>query len=172
MLISKDYIEQNAIVHSNRIWGASGYSHANTIAKYRKEIKAKTVLDYGCGQATLKKALIKADRSIKPNWIYEYDPAIVGKDAKPDPADLLIATDVLEHIEPNYFDETMKFLRSLAILGAFFTIALTPSKVFLPDGRNAHLIIESKDWWIAALAWHGFLIQRSEMRKGLWVWML
>jgi hypothetical protein len=29
----------------------------------------------------------------------------------------------------------------------WFRIACYPAKKHLPDGRNAHLIIESPDWW-------------------------
>ena len=34
--------------------------------------------------------------------IKEYDPAIPGKDSLPEPADIVVCSDVLEHIEPNY----------------------------------------------------------------------
>lgn len=169
-LLSDDYVEQLIKLHSHQSWGASGYSHAVTVAKYRRTIGAKTVLDYGCGRATLKKALLACDPTIKPDWITEYDPAIKGKDKIPDAADLLVANDVLEHIEREFLGETLDRLRSLARLGAYFTIALTPSKISLPDGRNAHLIIEPRQWWLQKLVAAGFRIKRTELRKGLWVW--
>lgn len=166
-MISEAYLEQISRLHRIRLWGSSGYSHAPVVADYCQELKAKTVLDFGCGRATLKKTLLDLDPYLS---ILEYDPAIPGKDKPPEPADLLVANDVLEHIEPQYLDETLKYIRSLAIKGAYFTIALTPSKVSLPDGRNAHLIIEPAEFWLENLMEAGFTIVRSEMRKGLWVW--
>lgn len=167
-MISSEYLNQLSLVHASRTWGASGYSHAPVILAYLRKLKANSVLDYGCGRATLKKVLI--DNGVDPDLIFEYDPAIPGKDQRPKPADLLVANDVLEHIEPDYLDETLSFMRSLAIKGAYFTIALTPSKVSLPDGRNAHLMIKSSEWWQDALMIAGFKIDKAEMRKGLWVW--
>lgn len=168
-MISDQYLDQIKQVHATRTWGASGYSHAPEVLKYYRQLQARTLLDFGCGQATLKTTLVKIDPSLE-KFISEYDPAIEGKDEPPRPADLVVANDVLEHIEPIYLDETLRLLRSLSIKGAYFTIALTPSKVSLPDGRNAHLIIEDMKWWLARLRWVGFLIKKAELRKGLWVW--
>lgn len=115
----------------------------------------------------MKPELLKIDPSIE---VFEFDPAIEGKDAPPSPADLLVATDVLEHIEPDLVEATLVYLRSLARRGAYFTIALTPSKVSLPDGRNAHLTLLSRGKWCRLLGDAGFIIDKEEIRKGLWVW--
>lgn len=169
-LLSAEYQEQLVKLHHSRIWGASGYSHAPVVADYRRELKAKTVLDFGCGRATLKKTLLRLDPLIGEENIFEYDPAISEKSNPPSPADLFVATDVLEHIEFAHFDKTMKYIRSLAKRGAYFTISVTPSKVSLPDGRNAHLIIKPRKWWIDKLKEAEFIISKAEDRKGLWVW--
>lgn len=166
-MITAAYLEQLKAVHASREWGASGYSHALTVAKYAGKLSAQTVLDFGCGRATLKPELFKIDPYLD---VFEYDPAIAGKDEDPAPADLLVANDVLEHIEPQYLDATLARLRGLAIKGAYFTIALTPSKVSLPDGRNAHLIIKDQYFWLAKLESAGFVIADAKMKKGLWVW--
>lgn len=166
-MITPAYLEQLKAVHASREWGASGYSHALTVAKYAREIGAQTVLDYGCGRGTLKPELFKIDPYLD---VFEYDPAIEGRDEDPAPADLLVANDILEHIEPEYLDATLARLRGLAIKGAYFTIALTPSKVSLPDGRNAHLIIKDQYFWIAKLELAEFRTQDAKMKKGLWVW--
>lgn len=169
-LLSSSYLEQLMGVHNSRLWGASGYSHAPIVKAYRDKLKAQSILDYGCGRATLKNELLKLDPKIDPALLFEFDPAIPGKDDLPKPVDLLVANDVLEHIEPDYLESTLEFIRSLALKGAYFTIALTPSKVSLPDGRNSHLIIKSQEWWQNALMIAGFEIKKAEMRKGLWVW--
>jgi hypothetical protein len=53
---------------------------------------------------------------------------------------------VLEHIEPEYLDETLKYLSTKSKY-IYHLIALSPAKLILSDGRNAHLILESKEWW-------------------------
>ncbi len=167
-MISAAYLDQLAQLHASRTWGASGYSHAPLVAQYARELGALTILDYGCGRATLKPALVEL--GFNPEYIAEYDPAIHGKDAPPAPADMLVANDVLEHIEPEHLDATLARLRGLARMGAYFTIALIPSKVSLPDGRNAHLIIKPIFWWRAKLRSAGFEIVDAKLAKGWWVW--
>lgn len=168
-MISPAYLEQLKALHASREWGASGYSHAPEVLKWMKATGARTVLDYGCGRGTLKPALVKA--GIKAENIFEYDPAIPGKDGSwVDHADLLVANDVLEHIEPDRVESTLFFLRTLADRAAYFTIALTPSKVNLPDGRNAHITLLTVDEWLTHLKVAGFDIVRSQIVKGLWVW--
>jgi 2-polyprenyl-3-methyl-5-hydroxy-6-metoxy-1,4-benzoquinol methylase len=101
---------------------------------------SRSILDYGCGKGNL--AVAMPDLAIR-----EYDPAIAGKDGEPEPADLVICTDVLEHIEPNYLDDVLDHIRSVTAKFAFLNIATRPAVKTLPDGRNTHLIIRPQDWW-------------------------
>ena len=103
------------------------------------QFKPTTVLDYGCGQGALGRSL---DREIA-----EYDPAIEGKSTMPAPADLVICTDVLEHIEPDLLDNVLDHLRDLTKSALFAVICTRPAKKFLADGRNAHLIVEPWEFW-------------------------
>jgi hypothetical protein len=57
-----------------------------------------------------------------------------------------MSTDVLEHVEPVYLEETLKFLSTKSRY-IYHQIACSPAKLILPDGRNAHLIIEGQEWW-------------------------
>ena len=76
-----------------------------------------------------------------------FDPGNTSfQEFKKEKYDLVISTDVLEHIEPEYIDETLKFLKQKSRY-FYHLIALQPSRLILPDGRNAHLILESADWW-------------------------
>jgi hypothetical protein len=97
------------------------------------------VLDYGCGQGSLARAI--GDR------VKEYDPAIPEKAAAPAPADLVVCTDVLEHIEPDCLAHVLDHLRDLTLKACFVVIATRPAMKFLADGRNAHLIIETDAFW-------------------------
>ena len=60
---------------------------------------------------------------------------------------MLISTDVLEHIEPVFLDSVLKDIHETFQKNAFLIIATSPAKKFLPDGRNAHLIVETPGWW-------------------------
>ncbi len=162
-LTSPAYRALLAEKHGAKHWGGAGKSWAPVVSEFAAELGARSILDYGCGRATLAPAL--------PGWaVAEYDPGIPGKDRLPDPADLVVATDVLEHVEPDRIDPVLDHIEQLMSKGAFLLIALSPSKVTLADGRNAHLIVEPATWWIAKLQRRGWKI-KTEMRKGLCVWV-
>ena len=138
--ISAMYRQQNLEMHEkNPTYGTSVLRHVEDILKIYKAISASSILDYGAGKGLLAKKLDF------PIW--EYDPAIIGKDSPPRPADLVVICDVLEHIEPEYLDRVLEDIHRCTKQIAFFTISLKPSIKNLPDGRNSHLIIENKDWW-------------------------
>jgi len=162
-LTSPDYKRQLQKKHAGMKWGRSGNSHADTVIDFAAAMKATSVLDYGCGRGTLKAAVPKLK-------VLEYDPGIPGKDDLPKPADIVVSTDVLEHIEPDKVNRVLRHQYQLARKGGFFVIALSASREVLPDGRNAHLLIQSPDWWLEKLKESGWQIMRHELRKGLYVW--
>lgn len=146
-------------------WGASGYGWAPLVQSFAKKIGAHSILDYGCGRGTLKTAM--------PDWdVREYDPGIIGKDGEPEVADLVVSTDVLEHIEPPLLDNVLTHIRWLARKGVFLNIALGPAKEILPDGRNAHLIQKPVDWWMVRLRDAGLYPAMQQVRKGVSVWVV
>ena len=137
---SPEYLELNRQLHAtNPEYGISGSKRAEVVRRLIATVKPETVLDYGCGKGTLAQAL---DR---PIW--EYDPAIPGKDAPPRPADLVICTDVLEHIEPEYLDAVLLDLSRVTLKVCYALIYTGPAKKTLADGRNAHLIQQPMAWW-------------------------
>lgn len=163
-LASAQYREQLQAKHTGSVWGKHGHSHAPEVIQFLKQIGGRSVLDYGCGRATLAKALPDAKVS-------EYDPGVPGKDHLPKPADLIVCTDVLEHIEPELLDTVMRHIYLLAARGAYLVIATRPARELLPDGRNAHLIVQPPEWWLGKLRQQGWTNIRSEQRKGLCVWL-
>jgi hypothetical protein len=151
--------------HGMAGWGASGYSHADEVTKFANELGALTILDYGCGRGTLKDKLPQFS-------VFEYDPGIPGKDMPPqDPVDLVVSTDVLEHIEKNCLDAVLAHMRRLARRGIFLTIATKLARDILPDGRNAHLLVHPKEWWLSQLKRYALLPYRIEQRKSLTLWI-
>src|SRR5215472_11827136 len=110
MLISPEYLELQRELHSRGSYGLSSGRWAKPVSVLAAEIGATAVLDYGCGQGYLKQKL--AD--FVPFPIYEYDPAIEGKDEPPSRADLVFCGDVLEHIEPICLEAVLDDLMRLA----------------------------------------------------------
>lgn len=162
-LVSKEYREQLHRKHQSTKWGIDGHRNAQAVADYANELHATSILDYGCGSGTLKKNL--------PGFkVFEYDPGIRSKSQLPKPAHLVVCTDVLEHVEPEKLADVLKHVYLLASKGAYFVIALRPARETLPDGRNAHLIVQGKTWWIDQLRASGWHTMRTEDTRGLTVW--
>jgi hypothetical protein len=143
-LISSAYAALNAQLHEDNLaFGVGGGKHAETVTELREEIAATSVLDYGCGKGYLAKAL--------PFPIWEYDPAIPEKSASPRPADLVVCTDVLEHVEPDRLPYVLADLQRCIRKLGFFVIHTGPAQKTLPDGRNTHLIQQGRKWWVRKL---------------------
>ena len=121
MLITDQYRELNAQLHNtNPNYGVSSSHWAPLVMALSNKVGTRDILDYGCGKGLLKNTLV---------WpIREYDPAIPGKDAPPEPADLVACTDVLEHIEPECLEHVLNDLQRLTREIAFLNIATRPAK--------------------------------------------
>lgn len=147
MLISDTYRQLNKELHeTNEAYGTSGHKHAEAIVGLANAFQTADILDYGCGKGTL-----NASIGIR---IKEYDPAIDGKDDQPEPADLVVCSDVLEHIEPDCLEAVLNELRSLSKRAVYLCVATRPAMKILADGRNAHLIVEDQHWWIPKLMYY------------------
>ena len=139
MLISDAYRQLNKDLHAGGRYGRKGDKWLGTVQHLILRFKPETILDYGCGQGALGRELGRP--------IAEYDPAIEGKQSLPQPADLVICTDVIEHIEPELIDDVLDHLQSLTRKALFAVISTRPANKFLADGRNAHLIVQPWPWW-------------------------
>lgn len=139
-LISDEYKKLNAQLHTDNLaYGVGGGKHAKTVIKLCNSLNSTSVLDYGCGKGYLAKEL--------PFPIWEYDPAIPGKDQPPRAADLVVCADVLEHIEPEKIEYVLDDLRRCTKKVGYFVIHTGPSSKSLSDGRNSHLIQQPEAWW-------------------------
>jgi 2-polyprenyl-3-methyl-5-hydroxy-6-metoxy-1,4-benzoquinol methylase len=145
-VISDEYRKQNELLHlSDPTYGSgSGAKYAEFVKEAMHRTGSRTVLDYGCGKGSLKKAL--------GDCVSNYDPAVPEWACMPSAADMVVCTDVLEHVEPAHIDAVLTHIRSLALNAAFFVIACREARKTLPDGRNAHLIVESPEWWADLLS--------------------
>ena len=162
-------------------YGTSGHKHAGKIAVLAGQLVKKfgdtTVLDYGCGKRTLEAVL----PPITGMTLYSYDPAIKGVDALPEPADIVVCTDVLEHIEPDCLENVLDHLKSLTKKLAYLCIATRPAEKVFSDGRNLHLIVQPVTFWYSkvrkrfdivehTVANHEciFICQAKHLREGYW----
>lgn len=149
MLISEDYKEQNKELHRGGSYGLRGAAYTGRVLELAAALKTRDILDYGCGQRTLEKSLAFP--------IKNYDPCIEGLEASPEPAELVVCTDVLEHIEPECLEDVLDDLHRVTKNCGLYVIATRPAQKTLPDGRNAHLIQESAEWWFPKL-WKRFAL--------------
>lgn len=147
--ISEGYAALNRkLYRDNLAYGVGGAKYAPMVIKLVGLLSANghppSVLDYGCGRGTLQKAL--------PFPIWEYDPAIEGKEESPRPADLVVCSDVLEHVEPELLRVVLDDLRRCVKQLGYFAIHTGASTKKLADGRNTHLIQKDAEWWRAKLS--------------------
>lgn len=152
--ISPAYLDEQVLLHRCGYYGAYSDKWAPFVADLVRTIGARSVLDYGCGQGRLLvelAALLSSEVSVQG-----YDPAVTAFTAEPDPADLVVCTDVLEHVEPAHLKAVCGHLARLTRHALFTVIATRPATKWLSDGRNAHLIVKPASWWYLQLESHGW----------------
>lgn len=154
-MITDEYKEQLKELHEGRRpgkkWGTTGARNfGDYIVRFLEHRRGqiRTVLDFGAGQRSLESYVRANAVDINIRWT-NYDPGQPDIDVLPDQQfDLICSSDVLEHVEPDKIDETIAWMRDHADKAQFHHIACDPCGITLPDGRNAHLITETLDWWL------------------------
>lgn len=134
-------------IETGKGWGTTGgRNFGGTLLQFlerRKDIGS--VLDFGCGHGTLGEYILSAGWG--GSWT-NYDPGLLAYSDMPSGEyDLVVSSDVLEHLEPDHVDSTIEELRSLAKKAMFHHIACQENKGRLPDGRDAHLSVHEPRWW-------------------------
>lgn len=124
-----------------------GHSLENNIKYLNKiidDFMIESLLDFGCG----KPILYTPSPFKKKLEIYLYDPYYSNYRKLPSKKyDLVIATDVMEHIEKHNVENVIKKIISYANKVVYLSICTRPAKKKLPDGRNAHVnIMKSSEW--------------------------
>lgn len=131
-------------IHRDTPFGKRG-KFPKHLEKFINDKKPQSILDFGCGKGRL---IEKIKETYADVDVRGYDPANPEFDKSIDDAliDMIISSDVLEHVELEYIDDTLKFLQTKSKF-FYHLIACSPAKLILPDGRNAHLIVENDQWW-------------------------
>jgi hypothetical protein len=147
-LISPKYRQLNQDLHLNPDvrFGYKGWEQAALAEELYRQHGCSSALDYGAGKQTFSKEM--RSRGIE---VADYDPSIPEISAMPQPADLVVCTDVLEHVEPEYFARVMDHLRSLTGKCLMVRVCLVPcTSKTLPDGSDPHRIVKDVGWWLEA----------------------
>ena len=152
-LFSPEYLDQQKEMHAAGNYGVVGHQYAQIVSGLWVQLGEPRVLDYGCGQCSLSQALPQVPFDL-------YDPAIERYSKHPEgPYELVVCTDVLEHIEPECLTAVLQDIAGLCSKMGFFQIATGPAVKTLPDGRNAHLTQERVAFWVSMLDGVGFDLQ-------------
>lgn len=167
--ISKAYLDLCSEMHQSRPWGMGACKYLDEFLPFLKELNCTTLLDYGCGRHVVKAPLAELFPKLS---IFGYDPALPEYADLPDPAQFVLGINVMEHVEEPFVVQVLEHVCSLTQVGAFFNIGMTRSKKVLPDGRNAHITLQSHDWWldrINALPWKADKIYKGKKSLRLWI---
>lgn len=144
-----DYIKQYELLYKiKKNYGKTSIKLYDMLEKIINDLNILSVLDYGCGKSKLLD-LIKKNKKIK---IYRYDPAIkkYSKLTK-NKTDLVICTDVLQHVPLYDLDRVLKEIKSKGIYILFY-IKCTNHKTKLPNGTYANCTVYDKKWWLEKLS--------------------
>lgn len=137
-----DYIEQYKLLYEIKPkYGKTSIELLDIIKPVVKNIKS--ILDYGCGKSSLIDEISKLGIDT-----YRYDPAIDEYSIKPNKeVDLIICTDVLQHVPIYDLDNVLKDIRSLS-KSLFMKVKCTTHPTKLPNGEYANCTVYPKEWWI------------------------
>ena len=117
MLEKERYIDLHRELHESprRFTGLSLREWIEEIDQLMITHDCKNILDYGCGKA----------RFWPAHWLEKiqgYDPAVENFSEEPRPADMVVCTDVMEHIPESSVDDILKHINSLSNKWIFFVI--------------------------------------------------
>ena len=158
--------------------GRSLMPHVLAVGQAVEEFQLKTLLDYGCGKATLydRAELETPDgktlRGLKEIWgvneVTLYDPGYEPYSQLPSGTfNGVICSDVLEHCPEEDIDWIIDELFAFANKFLFCTIACYPAKKVLPNGENAHITLQKPGWWIDKI--QDAAAKRSVVNYHLWI---
>lgn len=148
-MISKEYLSQLQTIFKDKSRPNGFGGKVKKLGKFEEFMikwQPKTLLDYGCGKGIILKHLQQTYHNVV---IDGYDPVIPAFANIPKKNyDCVFSNDVLEHIEPQYIDNVLTHINNLATKFIWLRIDTLPARKTLPDGRNAHILLESDSWWL------------------------
>lgn len=139
------YTEQYKELHEQKDdYGTSSIELLDEVCLFIDYLQPKTILDYGCGKGLLSNKIAELYPNIK---VYQYDPSIPGLEKIPVvKADLVINTDVLEHIPENILPNVVKNISEIS-QNVYFQLHHGLAAAILPNGENAHCTVKPPVWY-------------------------
>jgi hypothetical protein len=142
-------------LHKKRVFlGNSIKDHLNNIIELVDIYNVKTICDYGCGKAH---CWIKMNlkETLGLDEVLLYDPCYEIYKKFPDKkVDMVICTDVMEHIPEDSVDYELKRIFDLTDGVIYFSISSVLSKKLLKKDVNAHLTVKDQKWWYNKIQKH------------------
>jgi hypothetical protein len=168
-LCSPGYRAQLEEMSAKHAWAGGGKAYCDDVIRLCQKSHAKSLLDYGCGNVDMAYLL----KSFMPRLkVQSYDPGVPGRTDLPEPADVVMCVDCLEHVEPDKVQNVLNHIHLLTVKCALLMIATRPAEKRLPDGRNAHLTIDHYGWWLHKLRdfddWKGRIVKNDD--HGMYTW--
>ena len=148
-LISDEYQKTIRDLHMNDDdWGGNTSAYIFLVCAFidKHRLYGKELLDYGCGKGTLRRTL---GHHLN---ITNYDPAIPEFSKLPKVHKHTVCIDVLEHVEEEMLDSVLEHLAKSTRKSAYIVIDVVPALTTLPDGRNAHITLKTREEWIQVLS--------------------
>ncbi len=155
-----DYIKQYELLYKiKKNYGKTSIKLYDMLKKIINDLNISSVLDYGCGKSKLLD-LIKKNSKIK---IFKYDPAIKKYSTlTKNKTNLVICTDVLQHVPLYDLDRVLKEIKSKGIYILFY-IKCTNHKTKLPNGTYANCTVYDKKWWLEKLSTYFYNIKEIKI---------
>lgn len=147
LLCSEEYFEILQHEHNTpNKWGKAAKSRFVQIVEFIKKQQYTDILDYGAGSANRLSGMLESEYPGEFTCT-DYDPGIPEISQKPAPHNLVTCVDVLEHVEPDLLNNVLSDLQRVTLKAGYFVISTVPASRILKNGKNAHLIIETAEWW-------------------------
>ena len=131
--------------------GLSILQHRESIAELVTRVGGiRTMLDFGCGRGDAygEPHRVYRDWGFSRKRVTLYDPAFANLSTLPkNQSDLVICSDVLEHIEEAEVPEFIDTLFNYTGRVLWASVCCRPAKKRFPDGRNLHVTVQPFEWW-------------------------
>ena len=133
MLISEEHLSKEVKRHiTDPEYGGEAIEFAPQISSAINALGAEDVLDYGAGKGELHRHLVLDHRVA----LHLYDPAIKQISELPDPHEMTLCVNVLDHVEDECIDAVLDDLKRCTLKASFIVIG--------EDDRDM-------EWWLPKL---------------------